>query len=798
MEEIRISVRNLVEFILRSGSIDSRHAGRRNAEAMAEGSRMHRKLQKREGGSYIAEMPLLVKVPLEYEGLEFTLSVEGRADGLIENYVPFGEDIDMPEYTMDEIKSTYADVRRISEPNPIHLAQAKCYAYIFGKQNNQETMGIRMTYATIGKEYVKRIHFVFSMKELTEWFEEVTKAYARWGALEINWREKRNRTVKSCEFPFEYRAGQRELVADVYRTIIREKKLFLEAPTGVGKTISTVFPAVKAMGEGKAGKVFYLTAKTIARTVAQEAFSIIASRGVCFRSITLTAKDKICVLEKPSCNPIDCERAQGHFDRVNDCIYDMLIHETGIDQKTVEEYALKHNVCPFEMCLDLTHWADAVICDYNYVFDPTVRLRRFFSDEKKHDYVFLIDESHNLVERAREMFSAVLVKEDVLEVKRLVKIGENNHRIKELVRSLDSLNRAMLALKRETSKLTVYQNDVLHASVVFHVIRLVAAFEAIYKDEIELNGADEATELYFAAKLFMTIYDLYDENYLFYGDFTEKGDFFIKLSCMDPSANIKSCLAFGKASVLFSATLLPISYYMSQLGGTEEDYAVYSPSPFKKEMRLILTADDVSTLYSKRNRTEYRKIAAYIDAFTGAKTGNYMVFFPSYRMINDVAAELSYIEGREILIQKSGMTEKEREEYLAAFESETAVTRIGFCVMGGIFGEGIDLKDDRLIGAVIVGTGIPMVCAEWELFRSYFDERKGTGFEYAYLYPGMNKVLQSAGRVIRTITDRGAILLLDNRFSRRQYSELFPREWNPYGKTDLKRLPEQLKKFWKE
>lgn len=777
---IRISVRNLVEFIMRSGDIDNRTIGAADAEAMQEGSRLHRKIQKSMGDNYRAEVSLSILVPVEKDQHHLEFCVEGRADGIIDD----------GEITIDEIKTMYMDLGHLKEPIGIHLAQAKCYAYIYANKSDLDKINVQLTYCNIETEKMKYFKESYERKELEEWFGHLTDEYAKWVCWQYEWIQERNETIKKAEFPFAYRHGQNELVKGVYRTILRKKNLYIEAPTGVGKTISTVFPAVKAMGEGIAEKIFYLTAKTITRTVAEEAFSNLIEHGAKLKYVTITAKEKICVLESCQCNPVACERAKGHFDRVNDAVFALLTEQNQITRELILSYSEKYCVCPFELCLDVTTWSDVVISDYNYVFDPHVNLKRFFAGDRKNDYIFLIDEAHNLVERARQMYSAVLYKEDILEIRRLVKGYE-----RLLVKRLDACNLDLLKLKRECDDCRIVEQT---SDLYLHLLRLTSELEEFLKQLANFEEREKILNFYFDLRHFMNIYECMDDKYVTYTDYREDGNFRITLQCMDPSAKIRSCINKGRSSIFFSATLIPIQYYKEQLGGEKEDYAVYAPSPFLPKQRLLMVASDVSTKYSKRSKWEYKKIAKYIELFTKSKIGNYLIFFPSYQFMNEVMDCMEKTEDREFYMQKNMMTELEKEEFLSAFEKNPTVTRIGFCVMGGIFGEGIDLKHDRLIGAVIVGTGLPMVCNERELFRSYYQDHKQKGFEYAYLYPGMNKVLQSAGRVIRTVDDKGAILLLDERFLKKEYVELYPKEWFPNVLVNRNNIEGALKEFWSE
>lgn len=805
MRTISISVRTLVEFILRSGDILPSSGRLADAEAMQAGSRLHRKIQRRAGSSYLAEVPLSITVPVTRNeesadnisgdlppGITFNICLTGRADGII---LPGHENTDPDSggglVIIDEIKGVYRDIHLMAEPSAVHLAQAKCYGYIYAKENGLKEIGIRMTYGNLESEELRYFDSVCTFEELEGWFMNLIHEYSKWAAWQIRHEALRTASIQDVEFPFPYRPGQKELVRGVYLSLIRKKRLFIEAPTGVGKTMSTLYPTVKAMGEGHVEKIFYLTAKTITRTVAQEAFSILSEKGVRLHYVTITAKDKICIYDKAQCDPALCPRARGHFDRINDAVYDLLTHEEQISRDLIHEYAKRHMVCPFEMCLDITLFADAVICDYNYLFDPHVALKRFFAQEKSSDYAFLIDEAHNLVDRAREMYSADLYKEDFLHIRTLLK-SLDNRLAKTIIKRLSACNKDLLEYKKNCDDFTVLPDI---DSLIMHLLRLAGDLEDLLQEDTVFEERTEVLEFYFAVRSFLYIHELLDEKYTIYTDYTDDGRFRIRLQCMDPSGNLAACLAKGRSAIYFSATLLPIKYYKEQLAGDSEDYAIYAPSPFCVDNRLLMVAGDVSTKYTRRNEKEYAKIAGYIQAFTSARTGNYLVFFPSYQMIRQVMPYLD-TSGITLLTQEPSMDEHAREEFLDSFSHETKHTQIGLCVMGGVFGEGIDLKDDRLIGAVIVGTGLPMVCNEREHFHRYYDAKNGCGFAYAYLYPGINKVLQSAGRVIRTDSDRGAILLLDERFLQSSYQELFPREWFPHEVVTLDGMKKLLQQFW--
>lgn len=865
--EIRVSVRNLVEFLLRQGDIDNRHQAAPD-NAMQEGGRIHRMIQRRMGAEYQAEVPL--KYTLQTP--EYLLTVEGRADGIIHHE---------GRVVIDEIKGTYRELARMREPSPLHVAQAKCYAYMYGLKEELAELQVRLTYCNITTEELRYFYEDYTFQELEEWFEKMISAYRRWADDSFRWRALRQASIDGLEFPFPYREGQKELVTNVYRTIYHKRKLFLEAPTGVGKTLSTVFPAVQAMGQGMAERLFYLTAKTITRTVAEDALEILRHSGLRFRSVILTAKEKICFMEEANCNPEYCPYAKGHYDRINEAVYELLTSEESFSRSRIEKYAEKHRVCPFELCLDMALFADGIICDYNYLFDPHVYLKRFFSEGADNPYIFLIDEAHNLLERGREMYSATLSKEEFLELRRelrqtlvsesakkpdfaqltleLTEVSGNNLSAAEstglttgggsaaestglttggeqaaestgrrkrghagarsvlvregyadkLIYGLEKCNRELLEMRRECADCRIVEHL---DTFVQPLLRLHATLdEYLSEQEDEQPPVRELLlDFYFAVGHFLEMHELVDENYVNYTQLCEDGSFFVRLFCVNPGKNLGICMQRGRSSILFSATFLPIQYYKRLLGGGQEDYEVYAQSVFQPEKRALFIASDVTSKYARRSEGEYYNIARYIDEIVRNRHGNYMVFCPSYaflQAIYDKYQECFAGEDRECILQGDSMSEAEREAFLARFSGNEGLKPqsggakhilIGFCVLGGIFSEGIDLKNDSLIGAVIVGTGLPQVCNEREILKGYFDGDGESGFDYAYRYPGMNKVLQAAGRVIRTVEDVGVIALLDERFLQPAYRRLFPREWEDFETVTVDTVRKRVERFWKE
>ncbi len=901
---LRISVRNLVEFLLRSGDLQGAREGFADREAMQEGSRIHRRLQKQRGGGYQAEVPLSYEK--EYE--KFTLIVEGRADGIyhgsgwadFSGAEFFGRESDTtvqafgapqngsisadtaqsreigtettqggtvqtaaPRHRrkprtgakaitiVEEIKGISQDPAHLNQPVPVHLAQAKCYAFLYALHHPelfpesrdisaQPVLYVCMSYVRLETEKLRQFLFAYTVGELTDWFQDLLARYYRWADFQVSWETKRNSSIHGLEFPYAYRPGQRELAVDIYCTILRKKELFVQAPTGIGKTISSVFPAVHALGEHLADKIFYLTAKTITRTVAEDAFSRLKAGGLRIKSLTLTAKEKICVLDEPDCRPEICPRARGHFDRINDAIFEMLTRETEYSRSDIEKQAEKWSVCPHEFQLDLALFADAVICDYNYVFDPNARLKRFFGDgSRRGEYLFLIDEAHNLVERGREMFSAGLFLSDFRGMRKELKnfadtlpsmpagkgVSEDLPlKVKQSVRSLSSCIRTLFKYQKSCENLEILS---LPGDFLNQLMNLSGRLEDLLEDLREDGPRKDTLEFYFQIYTFLNIADLADENYLIYDEVTAPKDLHLKLLCVNPASNLQRCLDRGRSAVFFSATMIPVNYYRNLLTTRDDTYAVYIPSPFDRRKRLILAGSDVSSRYRRRGHDEYVRIASYIRIITEKRAGNYMIFFPSYQMMNDVReiymtafADIggepastgcdetdktnSGADGNVVscVSQTPQMSEQEREEFLRKFTEQRSGTLLGFCVLGGIFSEGIDLAGEQLIGVIIVGTGLPQIGTEKELLRQYYDRKhdgthKENGFDIAYRYPGMNKVLQAAGRVIRTTRDCGIIALLDDRFLTEEYRRLFPREWSDVQRVTLKTAGEKVETFWR-
>ncbi|CRK83182.1 ATP-dependent DNA helicase [Neobacillus massiliamazoniensis] len=753
---IQISVRTLVEYVYSSGSIE---AGFRTQSTLLDGTRAHQKIQKtyKEGD----QKEVYVKIEIPFEGLHFI--IDGRCDGLL-----FHDG----KVTIDEIKSSKQPLDRLEgDGYPVHWAQAKMYAYSYAKEHNLPEISVQLTYVHVESEAKKYFKKNFLLTELESFVYDIIKNYTPYAKLQYEHHSRRNESAKQLAFPFEkYRAGQRNLAGAVYKTILEKKNLFAQAPTGIGKTISTLFPSVKAIGEGHLNRLFYLTAKTTTRATAEEAFRRMESSGLCMKAVTITAKEKICFKDETICQKEYCEFANGYYDRINDAIIDILTNENNITREVMETYARKHTVCPFEFSLDLAYSVDAIICDYNYIFDPRVSLKRLYEAEKKSTAI-LIDEAHNLVDRGREMFSASLSKKIFLQLKKEYK-GINQ----AIFEAAGKINAWFLSIKRDNPEKNEFIIEQLNEAFLDQFHGFVDAAE-----EVLIHGNDPTLlEAYFMAQQFLKITELLDEQYVIYAE-KNRIDYVVKIFCLDPSGLLKKMGKGFRSKIFFSATLSPLSYYQDILGGEEEDYTVSIPSPFSEEQVQIFIKP-LSTRYRDRERTK-DGIVTMVRSLIHNRPGNYLIFFPSYQYLLAAYEQFKLVdEGTtSTLIQAAGMTEGEREDFLAAFNSDQKETLLGFAVLGGVFSEGIDLIGDRLNGVFVVGIGLPQLCFERNLIKDYFNKKEKNGYDYAYVYPGMNKVLQAGGRLIRSEEDHGTIVLVDDRFLQKKYQTLLPREWRGFS-----------------
>ncbi len=784
---LRISVRRLVEFLLRQGSIDSRFTG---FDRALEGARIHRRLQRsatRQHPDYKAE----VMLRQDYDCVGITYTIEGRADGIF-------TDAD-GVVVIDEIKTTTLPMEEISEDHaPEHWAQGLVYAAIYALQNGCEQMGVQLTYYQVDEEQSAVFRRDRSAAELGDFVEDLLTRYAPWAQRAARWQAESRASFAVLPFPFaSYRPGQRAMVREVYQVCTGGGQLLCQAPTGIGKTMSALFPAIKALGAGVGGPIFYLTARGTTRTAAEQALKLLRSADpqLKLRSVTLTAKDKICLCETRQCTPEACPYANGYYARIKDALWDAL-GCPALDAAALQEFARKHTVCPFELGLDLSLWCDVVIGDYNYLFDPVVRLQRFF--EAKGDYLFLVDEAHNLPGRAREMHSAALCKSQFYAARKLLGKGKS-----KLKTALTKLNDHFVqwrhrceetALTSRAGK-TFFQKG--RDETFDRLLQQLSEPLQVWLDEH--RDPDEAHEallqLYFDLRSWLRVADTFDEHFVLQVSAFGSEVRAVQL-CLDPNAFLAADFAMGRAAVLFSATLAPAGYY-KDLCGISEARAVALHSPFPQQNLGLWCAGSVSTRYRDRDAS-IQHIVRLLHTMICARQGNYLAFFPSYAYLEQVYE--AFVEEYPDLVvckQQSAMDEAQKEAFLQAFLPHPSSTMLGFAVLGGVFGEGVDLTGDRLIGVAVVGPGLPQVGPRQDQLRDYFEQSRGCGFDYAYRYPGMNKVLQAAGRVIRTPEDRGVVLLIDDRFLTPDYLRLMPPHWSHLVTVnDQAQLEKALHRFW--
>lgn len=763
MDKIKLSVRELVEFVYKSGDISARNL---SLDRAMEGIRAHKILQSQMGDGYRKEFYL----KSEFIFKDIMFFIEGRADGILTQ-----DD----EVTIDEIKSTYTDLGLIDEEyRTANMAQAKCYAYMYGLMYDLSKLSVQVRYYNLDTKETKTIKQAFGLEELKTFFYGLLETYLDWAETIISLGKERDRTIEEAAFPFkDYRKGQREFSVAVYRTIEAGKKLFAQAPTGVGKTVSVLFPAIKSL-HGKNSKIFYLTAKSTTKTIAFNTVKIMHEKGLRLRTAVITAKDKICFMEERKCEPEYCPYAKGYYDKLNIPLRETLKNDCLYDREFIEDLAKKHELCPFELSLDLAYMSDIVICDYNYYFDPRVGLQREDTFNKDKDIV-LIDEAHNLEDRARDMYSPEIIKEVFYEVYKRMKT-ENSLR-----KELYNINRKFIDIRKGIDKAQILQGP--PEELINALRKFTVKAEKYFNENKGEKVPEELTDIYFQSVFFIKISEIADDNFCYYADKTNNITR-VKLFLIDPSQILKEIQKKARSSIFFSATLTPLKYFRYMLGGDEDDHILRISSPFRRENLNLMISSDISMKYTLRD-SNIEKACEYINTLITERKGNYLVFFPSYHFMNKVYSTYETLyDTSSITLQCRGIEEDDQKEITDRFENERNV--VVFTVVGGVFSEGIDLPLDKLIGAVIIGTGIPQISFERNIIKAFFDDKMKAGYDFAYKYPGFNKVLQSAGRVIRTEEDKGTVLLIDSRFCQHTYLKLFPDHWKHYKRIYS---PEEIK-----
>ncbi|MYV06214.1 helicase C-terminal domain-containing protein [Furfurilactobacillus milii] len=783
MATIKLGIRELVEFVLRSGDLNPQTDASTNT-ALA-GANIHRRLQKqrlKDYPDYQKEVGLKTTVTMNDQ----SYSIHGRADGIFK--------VDDQAH-IEEIKTSDLVFEDVPESTlTLYWGQVKIYGYLLMKDQQRDHVTLQLTYYQTNEDKVTTQEQEWSFEESQRFFQSLIDEYESWLILRADMRTQRDQTIADLKFPYPaYRTGQHELAVATYKSIMLKKQMLVEAPTGTGKTISTLFPTIKAMREGLIQRTFYLTAKQSTRRVAEDALSLMATQGLSLKSITLTAKETITFPEEVDVAPADNPFMLGYYDRLKPALMDILTHEQQITRDVIETYAHKHTLDPFEFSLDVSLFCDVIVCDYNYLFDPLVYLQRFFS-EPDEDNFFLIDEVHNLLSRAREMYSTSVEEQEIKDLKPLFKGDKGFHRhVNTLIKTFKALS--SLLDDEQSDDLTIQPPLTSFVEELQHFNDFISDWLPKQEDGEELQKVLEA---YFACLDYVRLSDNYGEEYRTRLFQTNRG-LCVRLVCLDPSTFLNQSMHLGRGAVLFSATVTPLSYYQQVLGVDDDGIKYQLPSPFEPRHQAILVANYIQTTYRQRD-ANLTKILTSIHTLVAGKIGNYLIFFPSHGYLTTVveAYRQAYPDER-VIQQEPAMQSQDRDAFLAKFQPDATQSLVGFAVLGGIFSEGIDLPADRLIGVGIVSVGLPGLNVETDLIRDYFDGTNGHGFEYAYQLPGLNNVLQAAGRLIRSSHDQGIVLLMDQRFSQSRYSNLFPPHWRFWrGVNNVQALSACIDAFWKQ
>ncbi|MCK5129215.1 MAG: PD-(D/E)XK nuclease family protein [Clostridiales bacterium] len=754
----KLSVHEFVEKVVGGG--DLVFSGT-SMKRMQEGTQIHSAIQKES----IAQSEVLIS----YNQLNDTAGVEisGRID-LLHDY----DD----SIIIEELKSTHQKLSNIKQPEYSHMVQAKCYAGMYCHLHKVSSIEVKVTY--ISAKTMEHIEFseIFNSNKIKAWLRSKCDEILLDITQDIIHKNKRNESASTLSFPYkEFRKGQRNMSGYVYLASRDSYINYICAPTGIGKTMAALYPSIRSLGEAMGDKVFYLTSKNTIKQIAAQSMKILYESGFWGRSVTLTAKSKICPHEQQICHPMFCAQAAGYYDRLPDALEELLsCGHYGYDEVTA--IAEKHNICPFELSLDFSLKCDIIICDYNYAFDPTAHLKRYFDDGG--DYILLIDEAHNLVDRARDMFSVDISKKEILALKKI--LPKSPDKIEKKIKgALTKLNKVLLELRKALDSDGIYAQTYTMSpdDLSVAVSSFIEAAEPLIDSRIRKPYSSSLFDLFFNLKRFQAAAKNFDSYCICFAE-RKYNDLSFKILCIDPSSRLQATYDKTRSAVLFSASLTPFTYF-NRLLSTQEVENYLLPSPFPHENLKVLINSQISTRYIDRQTTA-TDICKSIYAFISSLSGNHLIFFPSYQymgMIYELFLEM--YNDIDCAIQSRRMSEDERINFLSAFDEEHTSPFACFVVMGGIFSEGIDLVGDRLIGAVIVSVGLPQVCFERDLIKAYHMEHEEHGFHYAYTYPGFNKIVQSVGRIIRTAEDKGAALLIGQRFSHSTYTSLMPNWWHP-------------------
>lgn len=776
MKQIELSVHELVDFVLRKGDIDSRSF---NSMTMQEGTRIHNIYQSKDGANYLKEYPL--KGIFSYEDSLIYLS--GRSDGIILEEVPI----------IEEIKSTNCDLNSFFKENEEwHLGQAICYGYLYAIEKGLDKVKIRLTYISQVNNDILKKNYCYKTDELLTKIHQYFDVYFQFARIIETRKNRLNESLSVLRFPFSNaREGQMELIDFTKQTIESADSRFAEASTGIGKTMATIFSTLSYLKEDKLDKVFYLCPKNTNFDNAAKALEILNKEGYLLSYTEIRARSKMCPykLEK-TCNPDDCPLTVGYYSKLKDVLKDCLVHENLLNSEIIDKYAKKYDVCPFELSLDFSVYTDFVVCDYNYAFHPISYLRRFFEVPDKTYRIFaLVDEAHNLIDRARDMFTVTFSEEGYKNLKKELK-GYRNPEINKILRKINQDLRLFKQFEFNDQPIILEQLD---SKFIQHITKLRSEINVLETDNPKLKlkkGKDFLIDLY----KFIVINDLLNDGFKIILD-NKYDNLTIKLFCIDPSSFINKSLFHFLGTLFFSATLTPIDYFQKVNLNRDGFKTISLPSPFNPNNFFLIINDNISIKYKDRDKT-LEEVVKEINIFVSKKVGNYLIFVPSFEYSRKI--EKYFINDNRFVFQTATMTNKDKDEFLANFKENPQESRIGVCVISGSFAESIDLTGDRLIGVVIVGVGLPQVNFENNLVKDFYIQKEMNGYEFAYMNPGINKVLQALGRVIRTQNDKGSALIIDSRYAQSHYFSILKDRYKNYTKIkDSNGLIKALNSFYK-
>lgn len=788
MKKIVLSVHGFIDLLLRKGDIDNRIF---NTMSMEEGTRLHKWYQDKQGENYFPEQYL--SHSFKYDDYQIELS--GRADGIIVN--------SESNVTIDEIKTTNSPIDEFYQSQKNwHLGQAKIYAYIYMLDHELDIIKVQLTYISqIDHTDLKQYLFVFTEADLKKDIDDLFRQYIDFYEVIQRIKSNRQKSIQGLNFPFNsMRPGQKEMMEFVDTSLEQGKIGFCEAKTGIGKTISVLYPSIKALEKNNLEKIFYLTSKNSIKKVAFDTLKQLEKEKCCLKAVIMTSKEHICLNEKKRhCNPDECVFAKNYYDKINQIIL------TEIDQQNIFNFddiiriARKYEVCPFELQLDLLNYVDVIVGDYNYLFDPRAKLIRFFESYAPNPFILLVDEGHNLPQRVRDMFSASIEYFDVVKLlKKFAKQKAKKYKaIKERLQDIASYFQEVELVQSNSSWEKIKEEKEIPQKLIDLLQGFIIKGKAFLKKNKESD--DDFMNFYYEVNAFLNLPDG-DSRYAYYFHFHEKTNQCLgfTISCLDSRYLIKSGYNAFAGGVVFSATLTPREYFLNVLGADKDSPSLYLPSPFDSANQLIMADTYISTKYRDRDDS-CEHIARDIYEVVTKKVGNYFVFFPSFAYMAQVADYISSYEDRiDCYYQQVSMSEAERQSFLRRFQKNPSRTTVGFIVLGGIFSEGIDLVGDKLIGAIIVSVGhLKMSYLSDRLQKIIEKESPSKGYSYAYLYPGLNHVFQAAGRVIRSEEDKGVILFIGKRYSYTTYRNNLYEMYDSIYKVNDKSIGSIVEEFWR-